>query len=119
MTIAPPTIGTEPTPADKQRRDAIRLANKARSDLGDCKRRMRSGDLTLTEVVINQPAPLRKALLVDVIRWTMRTPGAALTEIGKQALRDKINLMVPLGTASALSRAWVAEHGTHRWRPSA
>jgi hypothetical protein len=117
MTIATPTVAGC-TPADKQRREALQRANKVRSELCECKRRMRSGDLTLTDVVTNQPAPLRNIPLVDIIRWTMRTPGPTLTEIGKRAVRDNINLMVPLGRASALSRAWVAEHGTYRWLPS-
>jgi hypothetical protein len=105
---------------DQQRQAAITLANQARTNQATVKRNLRNGTLSLTDVMLNPPHDLRNALLIDVIRWTIRTRSktAALAVIGKHAVRDNINLMVSLGSASVMSRAWVAEHGYYMWRPS-
>jgi hypothetical protein len=105
---------------DDQREAAMLLANQARTNRATVKRNLRNGTLTLTDAMLNPPHELRNTLLIDVIRWTIRkrSSTAALAVIGKQAVRDNINLMVPLGSASVMSRAWVAEHGYYMWRPS-
>lgn len=107
------------TAGDAQRRTALRAAEEARINIAIVKRSLRSGELTLTDAMRDPPRELRHALLIDVIRWTNRTrKTAALAYIGRQALRDNVNLMVPLGSASVMSRAWVAEHGYLWWKPS-
>lgn len=105
----------------EQRNEALRLANVKRTDLKDVKYALRSGRLSLTDAMLTRPDVLGHALLIDVIRWTRRQGRGrrpALTDIGKQALRDHVNLMVPLDEASLRSREWVAEYGTRYWRPS-
>jgi hypothetical protein len=120
LTAPAATAGAHGAHGAQQRQAAITLANEARTNQATVKRNLRNGTLTLTDVMLNPPHDLRNALLIDVIRWTIRTRSktAALAVIGKQAVRDNINLMVSLGSASVMSRAWVAEHGYYMWRPS-
>lgn len=96
------------------------LAHAKRRGMAAVRRKLRTGELTLGDVMAAQPAELNDVLLVDVLRWARRCGGKRVAEIvGREALRDQVNLMVPLGRASARSRAWVAEHGVRSWIRSA
>ena len=106
-----------------EKRDAsLHNANTTRLELSLTRRSLRSGALTLDAVMTDPPDVLRNVPLIDVIRWT-RTQGrrraVAFTVIGQRAVQDNVNLMRPLGEASARSRAWVAEHGTYLGRHGA
>ena len=96
-----------------QRQAALRLANVIRLEVSAVKASLRSGALTLTDVMLDPPAVLADALLIDVIRWTrtkQRRP-RSIEEIGRRAVKDGVNLMLPVARASTRTRAWVAEHG--------
>lgn len=103
----------------EQRQTALTTANESRSQLAALKRQLRTGEISI-EDAMKEPV-FADALLIDVVRFTrscgLRRQGT-LTVLGKQALRDNVNLMVTVGRASERSKAWVAEHGYRHWRPS-
>lgn len=102
-----------------EQRDAARVvANERRTELAALKRGLRNGSVSLEAVLSDPPDELRGRLLIDVIRWTRsKSNGRAITEVGRQALRDNVNLMVAVGDTSARTRAWVAQWGGYWWRP--
>ena len=105
------------TPTE-QRHEALVAANARRGEIAAIKRDLRSGHLSLRSVMDDPPHELRRCLLIDVIRWARTASnGRSLAIIGRQALRDNVNLMLPLGDASTRTRAWAAEWGRYLWRP--
>lgn len=102
----------------EQSLQALQTANSLRSDRAQLRRAMRTGEVTLAEVMLDPPEAAKSALVIDVIRWQHGKCVASLRVIGKQALRDRINLMLTVGSSSTMTRAWVAEHGTYnKMRP--
>lgn len=98
-------------PTDGHRTQAL-AAKRARRTV---RSGLRSGEMTLRDVMRERPVELADAPLIDVIRMArVRRNGPAVQEIGRRAVRDGVNLMVPLGKASTASRAWVATNGTYR-----
>lgn len=100
----------------QQRRAALNVATAKRLNKAALKRSLRNGTMSLTAVMADPPDELAHDPLIDVIRWSRAQgkPGRpSITEIGKQALRDQVNLMTPLEDASARSRAWAAEWGNY------
>lgn len=108
------------TPVAERMREIGALSAAARGRRGEVRRQLRSGELPLGEAMASPPEPLLDAALIDVIRWSRsnRSHGSrrSLEVIGRAALRDNVNLMMPLGRASERSRTWVAEHGGLWWR---
>jgi hypothetical protein len=103
------------TPAQlEQRRSAQMRSTDLRVRRSAAKRRLRSGDLLLTDAMSDPPPELADMLLIDVIRALGTRRSASIVELGRMAVADRVNLMVPLGSASARTRAWVAQHGG-RW----
>ena len=106
----------------EQRDSARQLANDKRLRIATVRRDLRNGTLSLSSAMSDPPDELLRYPLIDVIRWT-RMQGRRCTrsdvEIGRRAVRDGVNLMLSVGDASPRSRAWVAQWGTYRWRPSA
>jgi hypothetical protein len=107
------------TPSSEQRSAALVLANERRAQIAAAKRDLRSGVLSLDDVLSNPPDALASVALVDLIRWCRsRSPlqrQSSLIRIGRRAVSDNVNLLVPLGEASVRSRDWVAEWG-QSWR---
>lgn len=99
----------------EQREASLALAQAKRLELAAIKRDLRSGTTSLAALMEDPPEALHSSLLIDVLRWTRSTArnGRGITEIGRQALRDNVNLMIALGDASARSRAWAAEWGRY------
>jgi hypothetical protein len=93
--------------------------NALRKERSDARRALRTGALSMEAVMRDPPPALAGVPLIDVVRLGYRyRNGGAITEIGRMALRDGVNLMMPLGTASVRSREWVARHGCRYWRPT-
>jgi hypothetical protein len=97
------------------------FAESKRLRVGRAKLRasMVAGDLTLEDVLGAEVHPLVAGMpLVEVVRMRRRcgrrARDAGLEQLGREALRDRVNLMMAAGRASAYSRAWVAEHG-EKW----
>lgn len=99
----------------EQRRDAGITSNIVRTELAGIYRDLRAGITTLDIVLADPPDALKRQLLIDVIRRGTRSSsgrrGTSITLIGRQALKDGVNLMLPVDKASARTRAWVAEYG--------
>jgi hypothetical protein len=87
----------------------------------EVRRDLTTGRRTLHDVLLD-PAVADLAL-AEVVRlqWTAsrRRAVPALEELGRLAVRDRVNLMMAVGRASGYSRAWVAEHGSKWARPRA
>jgi hypothetical protein len=105
--------------ATQQRHAALHLANSRRHQIALTKQRLRTGDLPLATVMRTQPELLADVALIDIVRWAyvVAKRPRAIERLGRQAVIDGVNLMVPLGRASARSRAWVAQHALRNWRP--
>jgi hypothetical protein len=97
-----------------QHMQALQRGNELRGRRAEAKRRLRSGDLSLADAMGDPPPEIAGMLLIDVIRALGTSRRASLQDLGRMAIADRVNLMVPLGGASARSRAWVATHGG-RW----
>jgi hypothetical protein len=81
---------------------------------------LRAGTLTLQAAL--EDAVVADLPLVEVLCWMRgeRTRSTGLENVGRDALRVNVNLMMSCGRASVFSRAWVAEQGARaRWVPDA
>jgi hypothetical protein len=104
-----------------QRDLALKAATEQRMRISSIRRRARSGDLTLNELILDPPDELAHMPCVDVVRLTLRShhSTAGLQRLGRLAVRDGINLLMPVGGTSARTRAWIAEHADwHRPAPN-
>ncbi len=111
------TVATTPTTTMDDLHAASIIARRNRAAV---RAALRSGTLTLQDAMTSPPPELLRDPLIDVLRHgrgCCRRSPAWMEKLGREAVRDGVNLMVPLGRASARSRAWVAEHGSHRWTP--
>lgn len=103
--------------ARSQRLAALNNATRRRRELGEYRRALRSGAVSIEDAMLNPPEFLRDRLLIDVVR-DLRGAGAGsatrsgLAEIGRRAVRDGVNLLLPVGRASLATRAWVAAEAT-------
>ncbi len=100
--------------AQPQHIAALATANERRMRIAALKSGIRSGDITLAEIMANPPEILSNWSCADVIRarYSSRHAIPSLERLGRLAVRDRVNLLVPLGRASARTRTWVAEHAT-------
>jgi len=70
MTAVNHTVSTTPqTPerSQQQRMDALRRANDIRSDRARLKERLRTGDLTITDVLNDPPSCVHTAKVLDLL----------------------------------------------------
>lgn len=95
-----------------QRDLALKAATERRMRISEIRRRARQGDVTLNELILDPPDELTSMLCIDVVRLTLRSQHstAGLQRLGRLAVRDGINLLMPVGGTSARTRAWIAEH---------
>lgn len=89
--------------------EARRISAHLREDV-------RLGHLSLAEALVHPR--LANRMLVELVRWQWFSRGGtarpALTELGRLAVRDGVNLLQPASGASTYTRAWVVEHGA-KW----
>ncbi len=73
---------------------------------------LRAGRIRVADVLADPPACILDVTLHDVLRWQVatRSPRRDM-RLGSEALADRVNLLVPVGLASARSKAWAAQHG--------
>jgi hypothetical protein len=94
---------------------AVRAASaERRSARTELRRDLRNGTVTLQQAMADPPPELEKVLLVDVLRMVRSKrsrSSASMAVLGRRAVHDGVNLMLPVGKASAWTREWVAEHG--------
>lgn len=99
----------------EQRRAALLLANESRTRISELKRALRSGQVALADVLTDPPDEFQNVPLVDVVRWSrgdVRHGGAWFPRMGRRAVADGVNLMVPLGQASLRTRLWVVDYAS-------
>lgn len=93
-------------------RVATQLANQKRSDLRELKRHIRAGRVSMESVFTDRPECACHLPLIDVMglaRVSRGAKGHAWRErVGSLAVRDGVNLMVPLGRSSVRSREWAS-----------
>lgn len=100
------------TPKIVQRDKALRMANGRRMQLVELRRDMRAGRVTLAEIMVDPPDLLEHVACIDVVRMNYSRVKATpwMERLGRLAVADGINLMMPLGRASARTREWIAEN---------
>ena len=109
-----------PAAREQQRAAALAAANTRRHRLAELRRQARTGQAGLTGLLLDPPVELRDVLLVDVVRMSRsQRMSSGIARLGRLAVRDGINLLIPLGQASQRTRAWVAEHACWHMIPMA
>lgn len=96
-----------------QRDRALNSANEKRAAIASIRVQLSSGQLTVADVMLDPPVALKDTPLIDILRMqrARRRNGLSLAIIGEEAIDANVNLLLPLGCASARVRAWVAAHG--------
>lgn len=96
-----------------QRDRALNSANEKRAALAAIRVQLSSGQLTVADVMLDPPAALQDTPLIDILRMqrSRRRNGLSLAIVGEEAIDANVNLLLPLGCASARVRSWVAAHG--------
>ena len=69
---------------------------------------LRRGDVTIAEVMREQPRGLADRTLFEVLLMAHRVGRARLRAINSRALEDQVNLGLTLGCADERTREWVA-----------
>lgn len=97
---------------------ALALANGRRLEIRQLREQVSAGEVTLAELMQDPPAAIEHWACIDVVRlkWTRRT-NTSLEKLGRLAVRDGINLLLPMSRASKETRAWIAAHVTWRVYP--
>jgi hypothetical protein len=100
---------------------AFQRSAELRAARADIRRRVQSGRLPIADLLADPPDAVLGMTVFDVLRLLRRDRSANRWEhhLGRQALRDGINVFVRVGEASPRTRAWAIEHGQRhvvRWR---
>lgn len=92
-----------------QRALSLDMANRARLERAKGKAGVRSGRVSLTEVLNEQPAELAKLSLWELVRLRPGLGVERCAQLNAAAIRAGINLALPLGRASAATRGWLLQ----------
>jgi hypothetical protein len=92
------------TPEHRERATARSLA--LRQQKARWRRDLRSGVITLQQVYDAMPEELARVRLFELLEWCRYMSSEKMIAVGREAVRDGINLMVPLGRSSERSRRW-------------
>ncbi len=98
----------------EQRAHALRQANHIRRERADLKAAMRDGTVTLDDLLMTPHPAVVDTPLIDVLLWRRRATrmqAPALARLGERAVRDRVNLLLPVGAASERVRAWCVVNG--------
>lgn len=109
------------SPAElSQRHASLELANAKRAAVVEHGRRIAAEPGYLRTVLENPPAELEDMAIVDVLRLARcnRRRSAAEQRMGRLAVEAGVNLMLPLGRASLVTRRWVARNAEWNWKAS-
>src|SRR4051812_4057006 len=100
----------------EQRAAALAAANDKRLRIAALRRRIISERGALQDVLRDPPDELADWPLIDVVRLSYgKRTTVSMQQLGRLALRDGVNLMMPLGRASLRSREWLAGHASWHW----
>ena len=113
------TLGGIMSPAT-QRQKALVVANARRSEVAALKRRLATENGALEDILRDPPEALHRMFIIDVVRLSRATRSnvKAMQRLGRLAVRDGVNLMIPLGQASTRTREWTIAHARWNWRGS-
>lgn len=93
------------TPEIKLR--SLELANRTIADRREVIARLRSGELPGYALVADPPPCLSTMFVFDLLRLLPRSGSGRVREINRLAVRDGINLAVPLSRLSEHRRHWL------------
>lgn len=96
----------------EQVHDSRRLANERRVAVAELRRHVLAGRVSLAVLLRDPPDLLAQVALIDVMAFAVTAPRAGVwrERVGRDALRDGVNLLVPLGRAGGASREWAARN---------
>jgi hypothetical protein len=94
------------------RDESLALGQERRLAIARLRREIRAGRVTLAEVLADPPETLLRWPLIDVVRLVFSGGRGSTTieMLGRDALGDGVNLMLPLGRSSEATRAWLVDH---------
>lgn len=101
---------------------ALQKANRHRLELHSLRGQIRRGEVDLADLLEDPPAYLQRWTLLDVVRLGWHKPArhhssATLEQLGREAVRDGVNLLISLERSSMDSRRWVSTHVRwQRWK---
>ena len=100
------------TPAE-QRAIAAAESKRVRGEAAAVRVAMRTSYHAALSALMDPPECIHGRMVLEVIAMTRAVGMRAdhLTEIGREAVRDGINLTVRMGRASLRTRLWAVEHG--------
>jgi glucose-6-phosphate dehydrogenase assembly protein OpcA len=100
----------------EQRMIALERANEKRSRAAHLRRRLAGERGALRAVLLDPPEEFAQVAIIDVVRLAYSKRSAkSLARLGRLAVRDRVNLMMPLGEASLRTREWTADHAEWHW----
>jgi hypothetical protein len=103
----------------EQRMAALEVANSKRLRKAELRRRLVSERGALRDVLLDPPPEFAHMPIIDVVRLAQTSRAAkSLQRLGRLAVRDRVNLLMPLGSASLRTREWTAEHAQWKWYPA-
>jgi hypothetical protein len=89
---------------------ALGVANTRRGAVADLKRRLRCGELTLTDVLLHPPEYLHGYLTFEVLLWGPHFGRHRLRALNARAVRlGQVNLANDLGALTDRQRRWLAD----------
>jgi hypothetical protein len=102
-----------------QRDAALKRANDRRMGIARLREQIRRGEVTLAEILADPPDLIENWTCADVVRlqWSRRASTPAMERLGRLAVRDRVNLFMPMGRTSLATRAWVARHASWNVHP--
>jgi len=91
---------------------SLEAANVRRQQTAVVRRALRLDRGELARVLADPPECLHRLTLIDVVMLCLasrRTQPRAIALLGRMALRDGVNLLLPVGRASPATRQWLAD----------
>lgn len=98
---------------------ALEAANAKRARMTAIRRQAREGRHGLEALLLDPPPEIARLPMIDVVRMSRSGSASrtAMERLGRMALRDDVNLMMPIGRASVRTRRWVVEHALWNFHP--
>lgn len=110
---------TKKIEADRVRAANLARANEVRFVRAGVKEDLRSGQLTLPDLILRPPSVLADLPLWEVLRLSPGLGTERCAVINRRAVEVRINLAVPLGRASDATRRWLSATLAERHATSA
>lgn len=93
---------------------ALEAGNARRLEWAKIRAELRRDPEAVRRVLVDPPESIGDRTVAELLALARHRGlrAKSMRQLGHLAVRDKINLFVPVGEASARTRAWAAEHGT-------